>query len=91
MDKEPTQEEVRSTIMQLSQLLDLVGLEAYIEKRTDWGRRPGVEPWQYTRAALAEYAPGTDPEQVIQLFQGVGVGSDVEALRWILKHDELVP
>jgi hypothetical protein len=85
------QEKVRSTIMQLSELTDLIGLEAFIEKRTDWGRKPGTEPWQYTREALRTYSPSSNPDELIRLFEGVDVHSDIEALRWIIRHDKLIP
>jgi hypothetical protein len=90
-EQENEQERVRATIMRLSLLCDLVGLEAQIEHKTKYGKRPGPEPWTYTREYLAYYAEQTDPEEVIGLFESVGCHNDIEAVRWLLKHDELVP
>lgn len=84
-------EKVRDTIMQLSELTDLIGLRTYIVDKTKYGKKPGPQPWTHTRAALAMYAPGSDPDKVIQLFESVGCENEIEAVRWLLKHDELVP
>lgn len=81
----------RSTIMQLSELTDLIGLRTYIVNKTKYGRKPGREAWSHTRAAMALYAPGKDVEQVIQLFESVGCKNEIEAVRWLLKYDDLVP
>jgi hypothetical protein len=86
-----THETVRATIMRLSEILDLVGLRTYVAKKTNYGRKPGAEPWAYTRAALAEYAPSADAEAVIRLFQEAGCKDEIAAVRWLLKHDDLVP
>ncbi len=85
------QEQVRSTIMQLSELCDLIGLRTYIVNKTKYGKKPGKEPWTHTRVALATYAPSTEAQQVIQLFESVGCKNEIEAVRWLLRHDELVP
>jgi hypothetical protein len=89
---EKDKRKARSTIMRLSQLCDLVAFEAQIEHKTNFGRKPasGPDPWTYTREFLAYYAEQTDPEEVIKLFESVGAHSDVEALRWLLIHDDLV-
>lgn len=81
----------RSTIMQLSDLLDPIGLRTYIVNKTKYGKKPGPEPWHYTRAALSEYAPSLDAEKVIQLFRDVGCKDDISAVRWLLRYDELIP
>lgn len=82
---------VKGTIMQLSDLADLIGLRTYIVNKTKYGKRPGPGPWTHTRAALATYAPNSDPDTVIELFEGAGCKDEIEAVRWLLKHDELVP
>ena len=84
-------EAVRSTIMQLSELTDLIGLRTYIIKKTPRGKSSEPDPWAHTRAALATYAPKTNPEEVIALFEQAGAHNDIEAVRWLLKHDDLVP
>jgi hypothetical protein len=81
---------VRDTIMQLSELCDLIGLRTYIVDKTKYGKKPGPEAWTHTRACLATYAPTSDPEEVICLFKGVGCKNEIEAVRWLLKHDKLV-
>lgn len=82
---------VQATIMQLSTLCDLIGLRTYIVNKTKYGKKPGKDAWTHTRAGLAIYAPSSDPEEVIRLFEGVGAHNEIEAVRWLLKHDELVP
>jgi hypothetical protein len=89
--KNQDQEEVRSTIMQLSTLTDLIGLRTYIIKQTDYGKVRGPEPWEHTRAAMTKYAPSIDVDEVIRLFRSVGCDNEIEAVRWLLKHDDLVP
>jgi hypothetical protein len=81
----------RSTIMQLSEMLDLIGLRTYVIKRTPRGKSTNPDPWGHTRAYMQTYANPDNPEAVISMFQGHGVQSDVEAVRWLLTHDELVP
>jgi hypothetical protein len=90
-DKDKDKRAARRLIMQLSQLLDLVGLTTYVGDKTKYGRKPGRSEWQYTREYMAIYAKESDPEEVIRLFEQVGASSDIEAGRWLLKHDELVP
>jgi hypothetical protein len=90
-EKETAKLSARSTIMQLSELTDLIGLRTYIVKKTRYGRKPGRESWAYTREAISMYAPNTDADEVIRLFKGVGCQDEIEAVRWLLKHDELVP
>ncbi len=86
-----SEERVRGTIMQLSELTDLIGLRTYVVEKTKYGRKAGPQAWTHTRACLAIYAPSTDPEEVIRLFHGVGCKDEIEAVRWLLRHDELVP
>lgn len=91
-DKPPL-EEVQAVIQQLSTMLDLIGLREQIIDKTKTGKRPHPsDPWGYTREIVAYYTDGkTDPQEVIRLFEGVGCHSDIEAVRFILRHDEIVP
>ena len=83
---------VRDTIMRLSEKCDLVALRVQLTDKSKYGKRPHKDdPWGYTRAFLAYYAEETDPQEVIGLFEGAGVHGDIEAARWLFKHDELVP
>jgi hypothetical protein len=84
------EKEARAIVMQLSKLTDLVGLEVFITKRTPKGKSSHSDPWGYTREALATYSPGSDPKEVIRLFEQAGVNSDVEAVRWIIRNDKLI-
>jgi hypothetical protein len=83
--------QVRSTIMQLSELTDLIGLRTYVVNKTKYGRKPGRQAWSHTRAAMALFAPGKNVEDVIQLFEGVGCKNEIEAVRWLLKNDDMIP
>jgi len=83
---------VRAVIEQLSQLCDLIGLREQLIERSKLGKKPHAsDPWGYTRDILAYYAESTDPQQVIDLFESVGAKNDIEAVRFILRHDEIVP
>lgn len=89
---EQEQDKVRNTIMQLSQLCDLVAYSDYIIEKTNYGRRPHrTDHWHYTRAFMKEYGDPADTEEVIRLFQSADLPNEVEAARWLLKHDKLVP
>ena len=77
--------------MQLSEFTDLIGLRTYVVNKTKYGRKPGLQPWTHTREALATYAPNSDPDDVIKLFERAGCKNEIEAVRWLLKYDDLVP
>ena len=82
----------KSTVMQLSELLDLLGLRVQLGHKSNYGKKPhATDPWGYTREYLTYYAPESDPEQVIRLFEGAGLHNDLEAGRWLLRHDDLIP
>lgn len=84
-------EQVRSTIMQLSEMADLIGLRTHVIEKTGKGRKLGREPWQYTIEYMQSYADPENTGQVIALLEGAGCNNDIEAVRWLLKHDDLVP
>lgn len=83
---------VKDTIMQLSDLCDLVGLRVQLIDKSKYGKKPHPsDPWGYTREFLAYYAESTDPQQVISLFESAGCENEIEAARWLLRHDKIVP
>ena len=85
-------DKVNVTIMQLSELCDLVGYGDYVAKRTRYGKRPHrQDAWGYTRAYMQSYGDPEDTEAVIALFQSADLPNEIEAARWLLKHDKLVP
>lgn len=77
--------------MQLSDMADLIGLRTYIIKRTPKGKSREPDPWAHTRAYMQSYANQDNTDALIELFKGVGCTNDVQAVHWLLKHDELVP
>ena len=79
-------------LMQLSKLIDALGYRVHIAERSKYGRRahPSGE-WGYLREYMATYASESDPEEVIRLFESVGADSDLQAGRWLLRYDELIP
>jgi hypothetical protein len=85
-------QEVQRVIEQLSQVCDLIGLREHIFDGTNKGRRlqPG-DPWYSTKDYMAHYGDPNDTQQVIDLFGQVGCTDEVLALRFILRHDEIVP
>ena len=93
-DKPPLEDmgRVQAVITQLSELCDLIGLREQVIHKSKLGKKPHrTDPWGYTRAFLTYYAETTDPQQVIGLFESVGCRNDIEAVQFILRHDEIVP
>ena len=83
--------EVRGTIMRLSDVCDLIGLRTHIIEGTSKGRKLAADPWHNTRDYMQGYADPANTAAVIELFEGVGCKNEIEAVRWLLRHDELVP
>jgi hypothetical protein len=88
---QPGAMDVKGTIMRLSEMADLIGLRTYIIKRTPRGKSREADPWAHTRAYMSSYASPANTESLIEVLKSAGCKSDVEAVRWLLKHDELVP
>ena len=65
--------------MRLSQLLDPVALMATIATKTRYGRKPGPEPWHYTKQLLASYGRPEDADKVVDAFSTVGISDEVDA------------
>ena len=86
----PTPEQL-AMIKQLSLLLDLVGLQACIGKKTRYGDKPGPDAWYHTQRYLSEYALGTDLEDVRQLFEEVGISNEVDAAMFVVLNEKHVP
>ena len=81
-----------STLMkELSELCDPVSLMSWIAKRTAYGRRPGPDPWGYTRLFFTEYGVPQRAEQVAALFEPVGVRDEVDASVWLSEHGDQIP
>ena len=82
---------VRDTLMQLSEIVDLIGLRQHIIERTNKGRKLKDDPWHSTRDYMKRYADSENTEAVITYFVGAGCKNEIEAVRWLLRHDEMVP
>jgi hypothetical protein len=84
--------EQKSILKQLSQMIDLVEFQAYVGRKTKFGKQPGPEAWYHTRALLATYTdlPGKPAvEDVISYFKQLGIQSEVEAAMFVgvnIKH-----
>jgi hypothetical protein len=83
--------DVKDTIMRLSKIADLIGLRTYIIKRTPKGKSRESDLWAHTRAYMRMYANPANTEPLIEVLRDVGCQSDVETVRFILQHDEIVP
>lgn len=83
--------EVRDTIMRLSEICDLIGLRTHIIEGTSKGRKLAADPWHNTREYMQVYADPDNTQVVIEAFEGEGCKNEIEAVRWLLRHDELVP
>jgi hypothetical protein len=84
-------EKVRATIAQLNDLVDLIGLRTCVIKRTPKGKSSEPDPWAHTRACMQQYADPVNTEALIKLFEDVGCRDELQAVRWLLTYDELVP
>ena len=83
-------ERVKNTVLQLSEIIDPIGLCEYIIQRTPRGKSLNPDAWGYTREAIAKYSEGSDPNEVIRLFEAVGCDNELEAVRWLLKNDRYI-
>ncbi len=88
-----SEEQIRNTIMRLSELLDLVGLTTHIVEESKYGKRPHPkgDKWGYLKDFMLIYAPKSNVQDVIALFESVGATDDHSAARWLLRNDKLVP
>lgn len=77
--------------MRLSNMVDLIGLRTYIIKRTPRGKSKEPDPWGHTRAYMQSYADPANTEALIEQLTIAGCSDELHAVRWLLKHDELVP
>lgn len=85
------QSKVRSTIMRLSELADLIGLRTHIIEGTNKGRQLRPDAWHNTREYMQSYADPANTGAVISLFEQAGCKDEIKAVRFLLKYDELVP
>ena len=91
-EKEKEREKkVRDTIMRLSEITDLIGLRQHIIEGTNKGRNLKADVWHNTRDYMKRYADPANAEAAVVLFESAGCKNEIEAVRWLLKHDELVP
>ncbi len=86
-----SESKVGAMLMQLSEIVDLIGLRQHIIEGTNRGRKLKEDPWHNTRDYMKRYADPSNTEQAIGLLQDAGCKNEIEAVRWLLKHDELVP
>ena len=77
--------------MQLSDMVDLIGLRTYIIKRTPKGKSTNPDQWGHTRAYMDSYADPANTEALIGLLISAGCSDELRAVRWLLTHDDLVP
>lgn len=85
------QQKPENIVKQLSELCDVLGLREEVVKHTKYGKQPHPsDQWGFTRAFIAEYADRTDAQEVIAIFEGLGIKDEIGAARWLLKHDDLI-
>lgn len=85
------QEEAQAIVKQLSDILDPLSLQEYIFQKSKHGRRRHPSgSWGYTRGFMGTYAPSTDPQRVIEIFERAGVADDLAAGRFLLTWDRLI-
>ncbi len=72
--------------------VDSLGLRVYLEKKTRMGKKSHAkDAFGFTRQFLATYSENTDPTEVISVLQSECVTNDLEALRYLLVWDGLIP
>jgi hypothetical protein len=79
------------TIGWLSEIIDLMEYQVFIGSKTKYGRKPGPDPWHYTRKLVSTYTDPPDGEEVIRQFESAGCKDEIAASKWIVINDELVP
>src|SRR5438552_1298674 len=93
--KQPSEQlqpdERRRLIVRLNKECDLVGWQTYLGRKTKYGDRRGPTAWHFTQEYLAKYAPGTDPQTVIEGFKSAGLENEVDAALWLALHQEEIP
>ena len=89
--REEDTSKVRDTLMRLSEMCDLIGLRTHIIEGTSRGRKLKPDPWHNTKDYMSHYADPGNTEALISEFQSAGCPDEIQAIRWLLKHDALVP
>src|SRR4051794_35002545 len=86
-------ERLRSQFMRLSEMIDPIGFREYTLQESGYQTRPheSGDRWGYLYAFMTVYAPESDPQAVIALFEQMGANDDHQAVKMILRNDELVP
>ena len=70
----PSKKQMRA----LARLVDPLGLCTFLGKKLQYSKANCDDTFRYTRECLAQYAPDSDPEQVIALLQEMGAHCDCE-------------
>ena len=73
---------VRDTVMQLSEITDLIGLRQHIIEGTNKGRKLKADPWHNTRDYLEHYAEPANTDAAIALFEGAGCKNESSRLSY---------
>lgn len=82
---------VTDTLMRLSEMCDQIGLRLHIIEGTNRGRKLKPDPWHNTKDYMSRYADPSNTDAVISELQSAGCPDEIKAVRWLLKHDEIVP
>ncbi len=81
-------ESARRTIAELGELADLAGYGYYIAMFTYGGREPDPDPWGITREYMQDHEEPANTERLIALFQRAGCDNEIDAVRWLMKHED---
>lgn len=69
-------------------MIDLVEYQDVSGRKTRYGKKPGPDPWHYTRALLKTYKDAPTAEEVIGLFEQMGCKDEVAAAKWVVWNSE---
>lgn len=78
-------------VMQASTMVDLLAFAEYIAKASSYGKKPSSQAWGYTRRFLADYGDANELEAFIELWKELGVMDELEAAKWVLRNERIIP
>jgi hypothetical protein len=84
-------QQVKDTLMQASEICDLIGYRNDVAALTDYGRKPGPSEWHHTIEYMRNFADPANTDKLIDLLKSLGACNEIEAIRAIIRFDRYVP
>lgn len=84
-----SKERIARIIEEASKLTDLVSLQAYVGRKTRYGRKPHPDDqWHFTREFLVKYDDEASFDDLVRLFSEAGATSDAQAALLVAQNIE---